>query len=175
MNSQLLEFYRGRGPDAAGRRLADVQAMDNVTLEQTHDYIQWLFPLPEPSNFNRHAPVLTGAEMKAFRHESELRAGLISSCEIMLRFYGLKWSEHTSLVELSDLFQERASEWLTPGNHNFLRITRILRSLTLLGAPERASALLRCLEGIYQRYHEVIGAKTLGFWRRATDPSEIAG
>jgi hypothetical protein len=56
---------------------------------------------------------------------------------------------------------------LTSGNHNFLRISRILRSLSLLGLRTHATALLKCLEGIYAEDPHTIGATTLGYWRRA--------
>ena len=45
----LLGFLIGAGTDAAGRNHADIIAMTDAELEQHHDYIQWLFPLPEPS------------------------------------------------------------------------------------------------------------------------------
>ena len=55
----LLRFYRLEGPDARGRTLPEIWAWDAARLEGVHDYIQWLFPLPEPSAFNPHAPILT--------------------------------------------------------------------------------------------------------------------
>jgi hypothetical protein len=57
--------------------------------------------------------------------------------------------------------------WLHAGNHNFLRISRILRSLTLLGCSLYAVAFLECLEGIYAENRETIGNTTIGYWRRA--------
>jgi hypothetical protein len=52
-SSRLLAFYRGQAPDDAGRWLKDIWEWDDEQLETTHDFIQWLFPLPEPSRFNR--------------------------------------------------------------------------------------------------------------------------
>ena len=40
-------FLTGIGRDHRGRSLAEVLAFDDSALEQHHDYIQWLFPLPE--------------------------------------------------------------------------------------------------------------------------------
>ena len=56
--SPVVAFYRGEMPDSQGRRLADIQAWDDERLEIVHDYIQWLFPLPERSAFNPKAPLL---------------------------------------------------------------------------------------------------------------------
>jgi hypothetical protein len=47
--SRLLDFYRGVGADTEGRRLEDILAWPDDDLEEVHDFIQWLFPLPEPS------------------------------------------------------------------------------------------------------------------------------
>ncbi len=47
-------------------------------------------------------------------------------------------------------FGARAPNWLTPHNHNHLRLTRIMDSLATLGLAEDARALQRCLvEDIY--------------------------
>ncbi len=72
--SRLTDFYAGRGTDTEGRRLADLLAWDDDDLEQVHDFIQWLFPLPEPSRFNADAPLLTPDDIAAFHADAALRA-----------------------------------------------------------------------------------------------------
>jgi hypothetical protein len=42
-------------------------------------------------------------------------------------------------------FLERSRNWLRPGNHNHLRLTRIMQSLWILGLRAEAKALQRCL------------------------------
>ena len=56
---QLVGFYRGTGPDTAGRTINEVWAFDHDQLERQHDYIQWLFPTDQPSEFTPDAPLLT--------------------------------------------------------------------------------------------------------------------
>ena len=75
----LLRFYRLEGADARGRTLPEIWAWDAARLEGVHDYIQWLFPLPEPSAFNPYAPILTQATIEAFRADPELRQRLLSA------------------------------------------------------------------------------------------------
>jgi len=53
------------------------------------------------------------------------------------------------------------------GNHNFLRISRMLRSLSLLGCARHAAAFLECLEAIYAENRDTVGITTVGYWRRA--------
>jgi hypothetical protein len=152
--SALLDFHRGTGTDAAGRRRADILAWSDARLEAVHDYIQWLFPLPERSAFNPHAPLLTGADIAVFRAEPALQTALREGLARMQRFYGFD----AALQVAGPL------PWLTPGNHNFLRITRILRCLTLLGLAADARAFLAALERLDD---PVIGARTRRFWAEA--------
>ena len=70
--SALLAFLRGEGPDGRGRRIAAIWAMSDAELEASHDFIQWLFPLPEPSGASAHAPILAREDIEAFAAEPAL-------------------------------------------------------------------------------------------------------
>lgn len=166
--SALLRFYRGEGRDHRGRRLADILAFDEARLESTHDFIQWLFPLPEPSGANAQAPLLSAADRAAFAADPALRAALRRSLDTMLAFYGLERRGLSGEVAVlrGPRFGERSSEWLDRP-HNFLRISRMLRSLSLLGCGPEARAMLACLEGVFRDHAAAIGEETLGYWRRA--------
>ncbi len=37
--------------------IGEIWAWDDAALEDGHDFIQWLFPLPEPSAFVDDAPL----------------------------------------------------------------------------------------------------------------------
>ena len=155
--SAILDFYRG-GRDVRGRSLDQVLAWDDALLEMVHDYIQWLFPLPERSAFNADAPLLTSEDIAAFRNDPALRDRLRAAYHRMLRFYALP----------TDTAETFAAQWLTPGNHNFLRITRILRCLRLLGLEAEARDFLNHLEALYTAgAGRIIGSRTLEYWRRA--------
>jgi len=166
----LLRFYRLEGADARGRTLADIWSWDAARLEGVHDYIQWLFPLPEPSAFNPQAPILTEATIEAFRADAHLRQRLLRSLTTMLGFYGLALAsgarEAPRISPASD-FGARRRDWLHAGNHNHLRLTRILSSLRLLGLEEHGHALYACLAGIARDHPHAVSATTLAFWQRA--------
>jgi hypothetical protein len=66
----------------------------------------------------------------------------------------LHWPD-AQLEEVRDYIQwtfplAERSGWITLGNHNHLRITRILKSLLTLGLQEEAVAFYDCLEDIYR-------------------------
>ena len=146
-----------------------LQSQSLRELEEVHDYIQWLFPLDKPSSANQYAPILTSTDIHVFAQGADLRERLVQSLRTMLNFYGLtlEGTLESPTVLLGPTFPSRAAEWLRPYNHNFLRLTRILRSLWLLGCRDHARALLGCLESIYIDNVHIIGEKTIHFWRRA--------
>ena len=168
-DTRLLDFYEGRGADHRGRMLSDVHRFSVEMLEHEHDFIQWLFPLRSPSPVNPEAPTVSERDLAQFRANDVLRIRLRQSFELMLDFYGLvlKNRDGNLTVERADTFARRAESWLTPGNHNFLRITRVLKSLTILGQEDLARAFLECLTTIFDDYRDIIGDRTWGFWSAA--------
>ena len=170
--ADILVFYGGSAPDHRGRYLREILKNSDDWLESTHDYIQWLFPLSEVSAFNPHAPVLEQETIRRFRSRPDLQQGLRMSFLRMLDFYGFEVRVDRKLaVRLSAGFKSRAANWLTCGNHNHLRITRILKSLRLLGLQLEAAAFFDCLVGIYasERTKEqpAITGETFRFWLKA--------
>ena len=135
-----------------------------------HDFIQWLFPLDTPSPVNPAAPTLTSADCVAFARDEQMRANLLRAFERMLRFYGFASNQRANELRInrSHNWPERSREWLWPGNHNYLRITRILRSLNLLGRPEESRAFYAALlDAARELNPSVIGQTTLAFWKDA--------
>jgi Opioid growth factor receptor (OGFr) conserved region len=160
--SPILRFYTGEGRDHAGRRLAEIQAWDDTALERVHDYIQWLFPLPEASAFNPYAPLLSGTDIVAFREDDALRERLRASLRRILAFYGF---DVGASVTPAANHAARLAAWCRPGNHNLLRITRILRCLHLLGLDAEARAFLAAVEA--EEVARIVGPVTARFWRNA--------
>jgi hypothetical protein len=162
--SQLLDFYRGEGTDAGGRRLDDILAWRDNMLEAVHDFIQWLFPLPEPSRFNPDAPLLTPDDIAAFRRDPALRANLRRSFERILTFLGLQLRDDGKVVEGDFVRIEQVFGYQ---NHNWLRVTRILRSLRLLGLEDESQALYRRLTDLRNRRRFPIDMETFRYWTAA--------
>jgi Opioid growth factor receptor (OGFr) conserved region len=90
----------------------------------------------------------------------------------MLRFYGLEVVESdATTIERATFFAECSERWLKAGNHNHLRITRILKSLRILGLENEALAFFECLAEIYGdetgKHLSCISSETFHFWRSA--------
>ena len=92
----------------------------------------------------------------------------------MLAFYGFAL-DHGAVVQ-GPRFAAMSRNWLHAGNHNHLRLTRMLRSLHLLGLGHEAELLWEALRLVYQRQRaagrRTITAETFAFWQQAaTTPS----
>lgn len=143
----LLAFLAGEGRDGAGRTLEEVLAFDDLAIERHHDFIQWLFPLPEPSGANPTAPVLSAA----VRADPRLQAAVERALRRMSSFYAA------------------TAHWLVAHDHNHLRITRIIRSSGLLLGREPATRFHRLALARNASAASPVSETSLRFWRSALD------
>jgi hypothetical protein len=89
-----------------------------------------------------------------------------------MSFYGLEVRVGTHItVTRAPSFAAKATGWLSPGNHNHLRITRVLRCLTVLGLEAEAKAFFGCLSEIYEDEQNkplpALSDETMLYWREA--------
>ncbi len=166
----LVRFYRHEATDDRGRTLREIWTWDHDRLERVHDFIQWLFPLRERSLVNYSAPVATDGTAAAFADDAALRDALRQSFELMMDFYGLVVEQldagRMRVVQGGD-FDRRSRNWVTPHNHNHLRLTRIIGSVRMLGLPSHGDALFERLRSIYESRPDAISTLTYGYWQRA--------
>lgn len=174
--SPIIRFYDPnlQAPDSEGRTLSSILAWDNHELERCHDYIQWLFPLPERSSVSFSAPVIDRSTFHAFRTRSELRDRMRDALERICRFYGFYFLASNDpkcfrIERFIDLiFETRAHNWVKRFTHNHLRITRIIRSLRVLGLEAEAREFFRAVRNVYDITGK-IGAGSLMHWTRAME------
>ncbi|XP_066460513.1 opioid growth factor receptor-like protein 1 isoform X2 [Eleutherodactylus coqui] len=116
---------------------------DYDKLEHNHTYIQWLFPLRE-QGLNFYAKELTSYEIQEFKKTKEAIKRFITAYKIMLDFFGLKLVDKNGNVSRAANWQDRFQH-LNESQHNYLRITRILKSLGELGYENYKSPLVKAL------------------------------
>jgi hypothetical protein len=166
--NRLTRFFAG-GEDDQGRTFDEIVGWDDARLEMVHDYIQWIFPLPERSGANPWAPVLDAATIAAIRGSAEMQGRLRAAFLRMLAFYG--FALEGDRVSEGPRFPAASRNWLHAGNHNHLRLTRMLRSLRVLGLKHQAEMLWEALRVLYEREgaegRRTITAETFAFWRQA--------
>ena len=113
-------------------------------LEAHHGYIQWIFPIRE-QGLNHHAAPLQRHEANTIQSYPEMQTRLVKSLKVMLHFYGMAISDTTPLITIrhpnpvicSKQYKNLCESW-----HNYLRITRIFKSLCELGKADYVPSIL---------------------------------
>ena len=129
MTHQYIDFIEGKVAASSGSKIDRIFNYSDDALEQDHAYIQWLFPLPEPSRFNPDAPLINVAELQeAMVRYPALQATMIQSAAKMNAFWGIEPFDARKLKKLN--------------GHNGLRFSRVLQSLVYHGLKETAQNML---------------------------------
>ena len=145
----LLSFLEGIGTDNRGRLIVDIIGADDNFLENEHDYIQWFFPLLEPSYNVPDTPVIVKDEVTEVRSNTKIQDNLSCGLKRMTTFY----------ID--------NNHWLVPREHNHLRITRIIKSAKLLISNEAAEDFYNIImERIKESEAEILPLHT-AYWTDA--------
>ena len=141
--SDIARFMSGEIPDKFGRYIDQLLAYNHFWLEHDHKYIQVLFPIDEGTKFNQHAPLVTEQDRERFKQSEQLRDAHLKALDLMLEFWGVerKGESVTSKFPLAP----SSHVWLKHHDHNQLRLTRVIRSLYLLGNENVARNLCEFL------------------------------
>ena len=118
----LILFHQNQSVHPSKLTRDEMLELHDVLLEGSHNFIQWLFPLPEPSKAQPSSPVATLADY-AFLRTPEGQASLLRCLTRMVHFW------------------RRTNDRWRFNNHNHLRITRAIRCLMLSDLPVEAQAL----------------------------------
>jgi len=139
-------FYENKYTPPNAAKIEDILKWDDYQLESCHAYIQWLFPLNEKSHFNTAAELLTDEEARIICESAVCSLRVMHAFELMLDFMGLKLnSNDISIYSIQKLRNINNSP------HNFLRITRILKSMQRLGIGIYCQPFLNALASAIQK------------------------
>ena len=134
-------------------------------LEGIHDFIQWMFPLRQPSQFDPDAPLLTDDDIAQFHSDPKLGVNLLRSFGVFLTFLGLRFENER--VQKAPDFEAKKGVWLYP-NHNWLRISRVLESIRVLGLKKPGRAFFDFLKTYRESGQSGITAESFRYWEKAT-------
>lgn len=137
---------------------------DYHTLEYHHGYIQWLFPNSSDQGQNFYSANLSPEEAKIISSDPEMKNRVLLSFKLFLDFLGLKLTDQGQIERNSNYETRYHSIENSP--HNFMRITRVLKSMTELGYPNlRDSLILFLFNEILQNDKLVNAAYSLiNYW-----------
>ena len=149
MADSVLRFLEGLTTDNRGRQINEILDQDDWFWENTHDFIQWLFPLNEESSAVRNSPVLNEQEIGLIRASESARGSLLASAD---RY---------------KVFLLNTTRWRNSHDHNHLRITRVIKSLRLLTDDETANGFKYWIAGQLGDQIDSINTRSKKFWRLA--------
>ena len=119
-------FLKGLEPDDKGRFIHQIWEFSDIEIERTHNFIQKLFPLNEPSAMSLNKFYIDDSVLiERIRIDPKIANNLIASKNFFLGFLS------------------RNDQWQRHHNHNQLRITRIIKSLMLLVSRDEAESFHR--------------------------------
>jgi hypothetical protein len=150
--TNIIAFYTG-GADNKGRTLDDMIALNDPKMEAGHDFIQWMFPLHEKSLHSVNTPVLTQEDIDALKASPVAKANMLRAFARFKDFLGVDGDER------------KFTRWARTGDHNLLRITRVIRSLRLFGFDKEAKDFHSKVTAAAKRF--MVTPVTVEFWNKA--------
>lgn len=177
----LFDFLFEHGKNDSGVSYDEVLLFDNKQLEETHDFIQWVFPNEVASSVLPDAPILTENLVAAMRRVTSEQ--------------GERFNERqTKMVERMMDFWSSNREFFRPSDHNHLRATRLIKFTVLIGDEFAAKMIFFSLVKMVAAAHahlietvekmpdaddntkslillqaskNLVGAKTISYWSDA--------
>ena len=144
--SKIIDFYQGVGTDAEGRTFYEALAMTDQQMEAGHHWIQWAFPLPEASKKQPTAPVATQDDLNILATQPVAKMRVLVALGRFIQFL------------------DQTQEWRRPRDHNHLRITRVIRSLALVGHNDVAYEFAEYVKAVVGK---VVGKEVIWYWNEA--------
>ena len=119
----IYNFLKGLEPDDKGRLIHQIWDFSDTEIERTHDFIQRIFPLNEPSTMSLNKFYVEDSTLiERIRIDPIITNNFILSKNFFLGFLS------------------RNDHWQRYHNHNQLRITRIIKSLLLFVSRDEAES-----------------------------------
>ena len=156
LNTSLIDFYCNDLPNVDGVKLSDIMAMSNNDLEKGHHWVQWAFPSDEVSKANTNAPLLDKEVIEKLKSDVTFDKKFGASAD---RFFDF-------LISCT-YPDDNKPIWVTPRNHNYMRITRVIKSAKLFDRFDIAERFYSFGRDLYDKWPNDIGDETLAFWLNA--------
>lgn len=172
-DKELKRFLLGE--EVNGRLLTEIWSYDDNKLESDHSFIQWIFPIEEISKHHFGAPHIRDISFyKKDKQEFEIiKKNILKSFELMLKYYGFEiagLSNEQGKVSVNIVphknYDAQSKKWKTPHNHNYLRITRILKCLILFDLRIYAEGFNKALY-LIDNSDRAISKRNYDYWFNA--------
>ena len=145
----ILNFLVGNQTDYENRYIQDIWEMNDHEIENTHNFIQWIFPLNEKSGAIPNSPILSTDDILKIKKSEVAKNNIKKSSNWFLNFL------------------ERNKYWICYSNHNHLRVTRAIKSLRLIHSNKEAEKFKTDIMNLIEGNEDKISSLSLEFWKNS--------
>lgn len=175
--SKIIDFYFNRRyankkPDYY---IKNILKWNDYKLEKNHDWVQWVFPLPEKSKYNLNAPILDYFDIHLFKSTKILDKTIYTAFIRLLNFYGFTLDPITLLPKQYKSLYRKENGIIVGlySSHNYLRITRIMRFFNLIGKEYLSLlfflAMCQAINSDPKLNKKVVDSSSLKYWMNTQD------
>ena len=147
--TSLCSFLTGHETNSSGWLLSHVWKFNDTQIENTHTFIQWVFPTDEPSRATPGSPVLDEEQILEIQNSEQAKQNLSKSAEWYFNFL------------------RRNNCWRKPHDHNHLRVTLVIKSLRLLCGDDEADYFKEQFWQLLGTDISQIPSRTIEYWEDA--------
>ena len=145
-----LDFLSNSGVDFKGRTLEIIWSFSDEQIENTHDFMQIIFPLNKPSENVFHGYYLSSKDIiKNIKDNQAAKENILKSSKWYFSF-----------------LKRNIWRWNRKYDHNQLRITRVIECLRLLVSENEADKFYEDVLEIVKDDNK-INETSLNFWDKA--------
>ena len=142
-------FLLNESCDDKGRMLSDIYKFSDREIEATHDFIQIVFPLAEPSFWSSNKYFIESQkQIDSLSKNKKVREAILQSASWYISF--LKRNNH----------------WKNVNNHNLKRITRMIKSVRLIAGDIEADKIKKEITSI-PNIEKLVGQNSIKYWKKA--------
>ena len=128
-----------------------IMSYNSKQLEDSHTFIQWIFPTTTPSQFNDKCPVINIKELRSDSRFGNAKDKMIKSLALMKKHWGI-----------GDNSIEDLNKFKLLNGHNGLRFSRVLQSLVYHELYDEVDNILSLvLDNLKYLSPRYVGDKTL--------------
>ena len=142
-------FLLNESCDHKGRMLSDIYKFSDNEIEATHDFIQIVFPLAEPSFWSSNKYFIESQQqIDSLSKNKNVKEAILQSASWYISF--LKRNNH----------------WKNVNDHNLKRITRMIKSVRLIVGDIEADNIKKEIISI-KNIEKLVSQKSIKYWENA--------
>lgn len=154
----LIRFFKNEETDSKWRYHQNILQFTDEQIEYNHDFIQWIFPTIEKSQFHPDSPTIDKRFKERFQKDELAKYNYCKSCQLYLNYIGF----HCENGNIQCIKSGRIYELPF---HNQLRITRMLNSLNQVGNNQCSVNVYQALMKEIRSDSDGIDERTLKYWK----------